>query len=52
MFWQGKLFGQEYAVWDNQPGGTVVDRYTDDGVRYVVVEFENSPGRRYVYRAK
>lgn len=52
MFWQGRLFGAEYQVWENEPGGTVIDRYTFDGVDYVVVEFKHSPGRRYVYLAR
>ncbi len=52
MFWQGQFFGVPYAVWDNQPGGTIVDRQTYEGVEYLVVEFKNSPGKRYIYRAK
>jgi hypothetical protein len=51
MFWSGRLFGQDYAVWDNQPGGEIVDRYTLDGENFVVVEFKNSPGYKYVYKA-
>ena len=40
-----------YAKWDNKPGGNVVERYTDPltQVEYVLVEFDNSPGRYYVY---
>lgn len=42
-----------YAVWDNAPGGTVVERWTDnDGQGYVLVEFEKSPGALYVYFAE
>jgi hypothetical protein len=52
MFWQGKLFGQDYQVWNDEPGGTVVDRYEFDGQQYVVVEFKNSPGVKYVYLAE
>jgi hypothetical protein len=37
--------------WNDQPGGTVVERYTDPQteVEYVLVEFDKSPGRYYVY---
>ena len=38
-------------VWDDQPGGTIKKRYTEDGIEYVEVEFENSPGKRYLYLA-
>lgn len=41
----------DIAKWNDEPGGTVVDRYTEDGTEYVLVEFKNSPGHRYVYRA-
>jgi hypothetical protein len=41
----------DYKVWDNEPGGTVVKRWTEDGVKYVGVEFENSPGIIYTYLA-
>lgn len=37
-------------VWDNQPGGHVVRRYQENGVKYVLVEFKNSPGEYYVYK--
>lgn len=40
-----------YQVWDNQPGGRVVRRFQEDGVKYVAVEFENSPGEEYIYLA-
>ncbi len=39
----------DLATWDNKPGGTVVDGFTEDGIEYVWVEFENSPGERYLY---
>lgn len=39
----------DLKVWDNQPGGKVVDRYQENGIKYVWVEFENSPGERYLY---
>lgn len=39
-----------YAVWDDQPGGRVVERWKDEfGIEYVMVEFDNSPGKQYVY---
>lgn len=43
-----------WEVWDNQPGGTIVERYTDPltEVEYVYVEFDNSPGVYYVYYAE
>lgn len=41
--------GDEYKVWDNQPGGKVVKRWQENGVKYVGVEFENSPGVIYTY---
>ena len=50
MLWGGAIFGT-LKKWDNNPGGTVVDRYTEDGVEYVVVEFKNSPDEKYLYRA-
>lgn len=37
--------------WDDQPGGTIKKRFTQDGVEYVYVEFENSPGKWYLYYA-
>jgi hypothetical protein len=37
-------------VWDNQPGGHVVKRYQENNVKYVLVEFNNSPGELYLYR--
>ena len=41
-----------FAVWDDQPGGKVLERWTDElGLTYVLVEFENSPGKHYVYFA-
>lgn len=48
--WGGVIFGTT-KKWDNSPGGTVVDRFTEDGVEYVIVEFKNSPGTGYIYRA-
>jgi hypothetical protein len=41
--------GQEFRVWDNQPGGIVVRRWQEKGVKYVGVEFEQSPGMIYTY---
>lgn len=38
-----------YEVWDDQPGGKIVKRWQEDGVKYVGVEFENSPGVIYTY---
>jgi hypothetical protein len=52
--WNGLFFdtGQSYRYWDDQPGGTIRERYTDDeGQEYVLVEFDNSPGLLYVYYA-
>lgn len=51
--WNGAFADRAYAKWDNQPGGTVVEKYTDPltGITYVLVEFENSPGEYYVYYA-
>ena len=40
-----------YRVWDNEPGGRVIKRYQEDGVKYVVVEFKHSPGEEYTYLA-
>jgi len=37
--------------WDNPPGAQVVDRYTRDGVDYIVASFKNSPGIFYLYLA-
>lgn len=39
----------DYEVWDDQPGGTIVDEWQEDGVTYVHVEFKNSPGELYTY---
>jgi hypothetical protein len=53
--WNGMfLIGKATAVWDDQPGGKVVGEYTDPftGTKYVLVEFEKSPGKLYVYYAK
>lgn len=43
-----------YAVWDESMGGHVVERYTDPltEVEYLYIEFDNSPGVRYVYYAE
>ena len=38
-------------TWEDQPGGTVKHRFTKDGEDYVYVEFENSPGKWYLYYA-
>ena len=52
MFWGNVFVQPKYVQWDNQPGGTVVERYTaEDGTKYVLVEFEKSPGQYYVYLA-
>ena len=48
----GLEFDRRYKVWDNQPGGHIVERWQEDGVEYVGVEFEGSPGQIYTYRAK
>lgn len=42
----------DLEVWDNEPGGTVVRRFQEDGVKYVEVEFKNSPGETYIYLAE
>ena len=47
--WSG--FFLDMKTWDDQPGGEVVDKRTVDGVDYVLVEFKNSPGKTYLYRA-
>ena len=44
----GFIFGAT-EVWDDEPGGTVVKRFTQDGEKYVYVEFKNSPGKWYLY---
>lgn len=41
----------EIKVWDYQPGGKIVRRWQENGVKYVGVEFENSPGIEYKYLA-
>lgn len=46
------LFEDDYEVWDNRPGGKIVDRLTENGVQYVMVEFEHSPGKQYKFLAK
>lgn len=48
------LQARAWEVWDNQPGGRIVERYTDPltEVEYVLVEFEKSPGKYYVYYAE
>jgi hypothetical protein len=40
---------QSLKVWNDEPGGTVVERFADKGTKYVLVEFENSPGIFYTY---
>ena len=42
---------EDYKVWDNQPGGKIVKRWQKDNVKYVGVEFDNSPGVIYTYLA-
>lgn len=37
--------------WNDAPGGTVVRRWTYEGVEYVAVVFDKSPGQEYVYLA-
>jgi hypothetical protein len=37
--------------WDNEPGGTVVEEFEQDGTKYVLVEFKRTPGRYFVYKA-
>lgn len=51
--WNPMLATRAYDTWNNEPGGTVVGRMTDPltGTKYVLVEFENSPGKIYVYYA-
>lgn len=51
--WNGSITGSAYATWDNAPGGKIVERYTDPntGLKYVLVEFEKTPGTFYVYFA-
>jgi len=51
-FWNNAFAGNPFLeVWDNRPGGTVVDRYSKDGVEFVSVEFEKSPGTIYTFYA-
>jgi len=40
---------EELVKWTPQPGGREVDRFTDNGTEYVLVEFKSSPGRYYLY---
>ena len=39
----------DLGVWNSEPGGTVVDSFTENGIAYVWVEFKASPGERYLY---
>lgn len=48
--WNG-FFSGILEEWDNQPGGKVVKRFQEDGIKYVYVEFEKSPGKWYLYYA-
>lgn len=42
-----------YAVWDNSPGGSVIKRFKDQwDIEYVIVEFDKTPGKYYVYYAE
>jgi len=43
------ILGEVYEVWDDAPGGTVIRKYTEDGIKYVDVEFSHSPGKVYTY---
>lgn len=50
MFWSN-IFADstDYGVWDDRPGGSIVDRYERNNVKYVVVVFEKSPDKRYIF---
>jgi hypothetical protein len=50
-FYPNDFLQPALEVWDDRPGGTVVDRYTDNGVKYVVVEFKRD-GSRYTFLAE
>jgi hypothetical protein len=52
--WGGMFSGvRTLATWDNDPGGSIVDRYTDsNGDEILVVEFKRTPGVRYYYYAE
>lgn len=39
----------DLVVWAGQPGGSVVDRFEENGISYAWVEFEKSPGEKYLY---
>jgi hypothetical protein len=44
-----EIVGDATEVWADEPGGTVVRTYTEDGITYVDVEFSHSPGKIYTY---
>jgi hypothetical protein len=50
-FYPNDFLQAAFEVCDDRPGGTVVDRYTDNGVKYVVVEFKRD-GSRYTFLAQ
>jgi hypothetical protein len=39
----------DYEIWDDQPGGEIVDEWEEDGVTYVNVVSKNSPNEKYTY---
>lgn len=45
------LFSEDYEVWDNRPGGTIVEIVINRGTTYYLVEFDHSPGKRYKFLA-
>ena len=38
-----------FEVYDEEMGGTIVNRYVVDDIEYVQVEYPNSPGVVYTY---
>lgn len=40
----------DIETWDNEPGGTVVERFTQNGTKFVRVEFKRTPGIFYLYK--
>lgn len=45
------ILGPVRRVWDDQPGGTVVREYEEDGVKYVTVVFKNSDTEYTYFKA-
>lgn len=38
-----------FEIWEQKPGQTIKDRYTVDGIEYIVIEYSHSPGQEYTY---